>query len=117
MTSARVLVGVSFGIGQPSWLALSSEIVPVNRRVLMNGMGMILFVIGELYAALLVYEEDPKMKDLRWRWLLLLGAVPSAILGVCACLGLHESPSFLASKGRVNEARKVLDAMRQANGA
>lgn len=115
MTSARVLVGFSFGLGQPSWNAMLSEITPTDFRVMYSGLSMSLFIFGELYAALLIWEQDPKMHELRWRLLLVLGALPSAIFGGFAYFGLHESPTWLATKGRISDARAVLDSMRQEN--
>jgi len=116
MTVARMFVGISFGVGQPSWNALGTELAPTAWRIMMNGLGQTLFVVGELYSAWLIFMDDPDMKDLDWRVLLALGCVPSGILGVFAYLYLYESPSYLAATGRTVDAKKELEKMRDANG-
>ncbi|MFZ7088498.1 sugar porter family MFS transporter [Curtobacterium sp. RRHDQ10] len=42
-----------------------------------------------------------------WRWMFLVGVVPSVIYGVLALI-LPESPRYLAAKGRKDDAREVL---------
>jgi hypothetical protein len=108
-------VGFAFGLGQPSWMAMLSEITPTDSRVMYSGLSMSLFIFGELYAALLIWEQDPKMHELRWRLLLVLGALPSLVMGTFAYFSLSESPTWLATKGRISDARAVLDTMRQQN--
>merc|ERR1719401_1755455 len=49
------------------------------------------------------------------RWLLLMGAVPSVLFLVASIFLLHDSPSFLASQGRREEAKAVLESMRASN--
>jgi SP family sugar:H+ symporter-like MFS transporter len=42
-----------------------------------------------------------------WRWMFLVGVIPSVIYGVLALI-LPESPRYLAAKGRKDDAREVL---------
>jgi len=116
MALARFMVGVSIGIGQPAWNTLSVEISPVSYRVMLNAWSQISFCVGELFAAALVLLDDPAMKALDWRRLLLLGALPAAALGVPAYWLLVESPVLLAARGRAEEAEAALRTMRQQNG-
>lgn len=117
MVIFRILVGVSFGLGQPAWNALGTEIAPTAFRVTMNGMSQILFVFGEIYSAGLIWAEDPEVKDLHWRRLLILGAIPSLILGIGAYFFLIESPSYLANNAKSPEkARVVLKNLAGWNG-
>jgi hypothetical protein len=44
-----------------------------------------LFTIGESYAVLLLYLDDPNMKDLNWRRLLIQAAMLPLVLLVMAC--------------------------------
>jgi len=117
MVCFRILVGMSFGVGQPAWNTLGTELSPTDWRIVLNGLGQIFFVVGELYGAILIWSEDDQMVDLNWRRLLALGAIPSGIIGAVAYLYLLESPQLLAAKNRVSEAKDVLAQMRAYNGA
>eukprot|EP00930_Biecheleria_cincta_P101818 TRINITY_DN93467_c0_g1_i1.p1 TRINITY_DN93467_c0_g1~~TRINITY_DN93467_c0_g1_i1.p1 ORF type:complete len:477 (-),score=70.43 TRINITY_DN93467_c0_g1_i1:146-1576(-) len=113
----RMMLGVSFGFGQPSYNTLLNELVPGKWRVKMNSMAQSMFAVGELYAAMLIWWSDPSMKHLDWRWLCVMGAIPSAVGFVLCWLLLYESPSFLASKGKEQEARAVLESIKSLNKA
>ena len=61
------------------------------------------FILGELYSAILVALNDVDMKNLDWRLLIVLGAIPAITLGTLSYYWLYESPSFLAGKGKKQE--------------
>lgn len=113
----RVMVGASFGLGQPAATALVSEVSPSWARILVGSLTGMLFTFGELYSAALVWWDDPDMKDLHWRWLLATGCLPSVVGAFLALFFLHESPLWLAAQGRDKEARNILDSMRADNRA
>eukprot|EP00397_Hematodinium_sp_SG-2012_P027066 GEMP01028414.1.p1 GENE.GEMP01028414.1~~GEMP01028414.1.p1 ORF type:complete len:226 (+),score=36.94 GEMP01028414.1:178-855(+) len=77
LATMRLFVGMAFGVGQPAWNAFGSEVSPDKYRLLMNAMGQSLFSLGEIYAATLIYIDNPRMKYLDWRWLILMGSIPS----------------------------------------
>lgn len=85
MLVCRVLVGISIGIGQPSWNALSNEMTPKAWHAYVVMFSQCLFTIGESYAVLLLYLDDPNMKDLNWRRLLIQAAMLPLVLLVMAC--------------------------------
>lgn len=111
----RLLVGFSFGIGQPAWNTLATEVTPRFWRIPMQGLSQLLFVAGEIYSALLILLDDPAMQHLHWRKLLRLGAIPSACFALASFGFLLPSPSFLALKGEYEAARSVLDTMKRDN--
>jgi len=114
---ARLFVGASFGCGQPAWNTLNSELTPMWWRLPMNSFSMVLFVVGELYSAALMLYDDPNLTNLHWRWLLRMGAIPSAIWLVLSALLLVQSPNFLAVHGHYDEAVEVLESLKYTNGA
>jgi len=116
LCAARFCVGVSFGIGQPAWNTLGAEVAPANHRITMSFISQGFFILGELYSAVLLMADDPHMKDLHWRWLLRVGAIPAAVFGIASLAFLHESPSFLAVSGQSERAKEVLESMRHDNG-
>jgi len=117
LAAIRLFVGASFGVGQPAFNTLCTEVTPTHWRIFMNSFSSGLFVVGELYSALLVWYDDPDMRRLDWRWLLLMGAIPSVILFVLASFLLHEAPSFLAVEGKHEKAKEVLESMQRDNRA
>lgn len=113
----RLFVGMSFGIGQPSFQTLSSETSPVDWRIFLTGCGGALFAFGEMYSALLIAIDDPYIQEIRWRWLFCMGAIPSIVYLVLALAFLQESPFYLALTGNEKDAQKVLFNMSVDNGA
>jgi len=103
-----ILTGFSYGIGVPTWNALSSETSPTKWRFFLNGLSMAIFPVGSLHAAWLVFQYAPDLASVgqHWRTILLLERVPNIIY---LCLGLIpgfvESPHYLAVFGRDNEAK------------
>eukprot|EP00928_Gymnodinium_smaydae_P075409 TRINITY_DN58420_c0_g1_i1.p1 TRINITY_DN58420_c0_g1~~TRINITY_DN58420_c0_g1_i1.p1 ORF type:complete len:479 (+),score=77.40 TRINITY_DN58420_c0_g1_i1:86-1522(+) len=113
----RLFVGASFGIGQPAINALCSEVSPNKWRIVMNAFTQTLFIVGELYSAILVWSDDPSMRSLDWRWLLLMGALPSLVCLVFSYFFLLQSPSYFAVHGEYESALEVLESMKHDNGA
>mmetsp|Transcript_616 Transcript_616/g.1514 ORF Transcript_616/g.1514 Transcript_616/m.1514 type:complete len:512 (+) Transcript_616:119-1654(+) len=111
----RFFVGISFGIGQPAYQTLVSETTPSHGRIVMTGIGNCMMPVGEMYSALLILCNDPQMIHLDWRWLLRMGAIPSAVFGLLAFMFMKESSLFLACCGRHDETRIVLESMRSDN--
>lgn len=110
------LLGLSLGIGQPPCAVLASEIVPAEKRIHASFIGNVIFVFGEVYAVILIWVDDPSMKDLAWRWLLIVGAIPALIGLFIAYFFLYESPFYLVLRHDYDDARKVLDGLREMNG-
>lgn len=111
----RFVVGFSFGLGQPPWNVLAAEVTPAKWRVVVNGMSQSLFALGEIYSAVLVIADDPTMKNLDWRSLMRLGAIPAALFWAAATFFLQQSPFWLAQTGQHGEAREVLGIMQRDN--
>lgn len=116
MVCIRFFVGVSFGVGQPAQTTLSGEIAPSAKRLYSAGFTSVFFALGEMYSAWLIWIDDPYMKVLHWRWLLIMGAIPSAVCFVVAYFVMYESPVFLALHGKREKAHEILDWMRRWNG-
>ncbi|CAE7576718.1 SVOP [Symbiodinium natans] len=117
MSGVRMLVGFAFGLGQPAATTLLNEVSPRRWRYMLIGQAMALFCFGELYAAWLIWLDDPMMKSLDWRWLCMVGAVPSIVGLVLGYLFLDESPSYLDENGYREEALTALESLKARNGA
>ncbi|BDZ46374.1 sugar porter family MFS transporter [Naasia aerilata] len=112
------LVG-GFGIGVASVIAPTyiAEIVPAAVRGRLASLQQLAITLG-IFAALLsdallagVGDSDPSRELLfglpAWRWMFLVGVIPSVVYGYLA-LRLPESPRHLLAKDREDEARTVL---------
>jgi len=112
----RFFVGVGFGTGQPSAVAILMEISPVQSRALNQGLAQTAFAIGELYCCFVMWLDDPSLQQLNWRRTLMANAIPAFIFWLVAWALLRESPAFSAAAGKREEALETLDAMRKRNG-
>lgn len=95
-------VGADYAIGTP----LLSEFSPRSARGRLGSTLQIAWNVGYVVAFLVGYlitTSNPHA----WRWVLLSAAVP-AIVCLIARHGLPESPRWLMSKGRIEEAREAL---------
>ncbi len=101
----RLLIGVAVGADYPIATALVAEFAPSAWRArLLGGLNAMWFVGATLAAFVgffLLSVDDG------WRWMLVSSALP-AILIMLGRLSIPESPRWLASKGRVDEAQAVL---------
>lgn len=106
------------GIGFASVIAPGyiAEVSPAKHRGTLATMQQMALVTGIFMAllagAVFAWVAGSASAELwfglpAWRWMLMSAAVPSLIYGVLA-LRLPESPRFLASRGRIDEARQVL---------
>eukprot|EP00931_Biecheleriopsis_adriatica_P027561 TRINITY_DN16565_c0_g1_i1.p1 TRINITY_DN16565_c0_g1~~TRINITY_DN16565_c0_g1_i1.p1 ORF type:complete len:479 (-),score=81.48 TRINITY_DN16565_c0_g1_i1:31-1467(-) len=112
----RLLVGLGFGTGQPSAVAILLEVSPLRYRTLNQGLAQMAFAVGELYCCALLFLDDPTMTKLNWRYLLVASALPALVFWLLSLALLDESPAFLAATGKRKEAEVVLDRMQARNG-
>jgi putative MFS transporter len=102
----RFVLGLAVGADYPIATALLTEFTPRRQRGL-----LLSFLVGGWWAgAMVAYFVGYALVgvgDEIWRWMLASSAIPAAVLLV-ARLGTPESPRWLASKGRVEEARALV---------
>ncbi|MEU1806606.1 MFS transporter [Streptomyces sp. NPDC019937] len=102
----RLLIGIAIGADYPIASALTTELVPRKiRGPALSGLVLAWWVgYGVSYWAgwLLLGTGDDA-----WRWMLASGAVP-AVIFMFFRTGVPESPRWLASRGRVEEAKEVV---------
>jgi putative MFS transporter len=75
-----------------------------------------MFVGGEAYSVALILFDDPWMRNLHWRWLILMGAIPAGVLLVLGYFLIFEAPGWLALHGQYDKACEVLTGMAKKNG-
>src|SRR5690606_27682768 len=104
----RFLLGVAIGADYAIGPALLSEFVPKRRRGRLLSSLNATWTVGFVAAYGVGFVLEGPLGDDAWRWLLASSAVP-AFITLLLRLGTPESRRWVVSKGRVAEARKVVD--------
>jgi putative MFS transporter len=108
----RFLTGFGLGGAVPLDFSLFAEYLPTRNR----GRWLVLLEafwgVGTVVAAGLAWILVPTVG---WRWLLATSAVAGALV-FWVRLRVPESPRYLATAGRMDEARQVLATVAEANG-
>ncbi|MFI6273573.1 MFS transporter [Streptomyces sp. NPDC050988] len=102
----RLLIGIAIGADYPIASALTTELVPRRMRgPALSGLVLAWWVgYGVSYW---VGWALTGLGDDSWRWMLASGTVP-ALIFLFMRAGIPESPRWLASRGRVDEAKAVV---------
>ena len=113
---ARIVGGMAVGAASVLSPAYISEVAPASVRGRLTTIQQIMIITGLTAAFLVNYflaasagesTADYWLGLQAWRWMYLMQALPAAIFLV-ALLFIPESPRYLVSKHRDEEARKVL---------
>jgi putative MFS transporter len=106
LLALRFLLGVAIGADYPIATSLLAEFVPVRGRGFLLGALTFAWAAGAVTAFLVGYAMLG-LGDDAWRWMLATPAI-FGIATVLLRLGTPESPRWLMSKGRVEEAHEVV---------
>jgi sugar porter (SP) family MFS transporter len=104
LIAARFVLGIAIGAASLVVPAYIAEIAPKETRGRLVSLQQLMVTVG-IFASYLVGYAFADAGG--WRWMLGLGAVPALVMFV-GLLGLSESPRWLFSQGRFDEARGVL---------
>mmetsp|Transcript_33149 Transcript_33149/g.91356 ORF Transcript_33149/g.91356 Transcript_33149/m.91356 type:complete len:536 (+) Transcript_33149:46-1653(+) len=107
MLVCRFFFGMAYGAGCGPIVALLLECAPSKARAHLVNLGNLWFAIGEVYSALLLFMLMPSLGDYtgyQWRYVTALAIVPALVLLPGALCLLQESPHYLTTKGRHEDA-------------
>ena len=102
----RFFVGLGLGAELPVVSTYVSEFAPARIRGRLIVILEAFWALGWTAAALIGYLVIPASAD-GWRWAFALGAIP-AVYALIVRWRLPESPRWLALRGRISEAEKVV---------
>lgn len=115
LIACRFLCGLAVGISSAVVPTYINEVAPPSLRGALGAVFQMAITIGIMMAYLLGAYAFRTSYDghsfCQWRLLAYSVAVPSALLLVCGSF-VPESPGWLASKGRMEEARTNLSRLR-----
>jgi putative MFS transporter len=115
----RFLVGFGLGGELPVAAALVSEFAPARHRgrllVLLESFWAFGWVAAAIIAELLARRAEASGGSFPWRTVFLIGALP-AFYVFALRRALPESPRYLASRGRLDEAETVLRSIETDSG-
>lgn len=104
----RFVIGVAIAADYPIATALLSEWLPRRRRAQMFTTVIIIWYIGTALAYLVGYVVTELLGDGGWRWMLGSAAILATVVFLLR-LGTPESPRWLVSAGRSEEAARVIE--------
>lgn len=107
MIVLRFVIGIALGADYAIGSALLSEWLPKAQRGRVMGMLIMAWFVGATAAYVVGYALINLVDSGAWRWALGSAAIP-AVAFIIARIGTPESPRWLVSRGRFEEARAVL---------
>eukprot|EP01060_Flectonema_neradi_P007955 TRINITY_DN1566_c1_g1_i1.p1 TRINITY_DN1566_c1_g1~~TRINITY_DN1566_c1_g1_i1.p1 ORF type:complete len:491 (+),score=83.50 TRINITY_DN1566_c1_g1_i1:91-1563(+) len=107
----RGWVGIAVGFAATTVPMYIAEVAPPESRGKLVTVNNVSIVGGQVFASLVACTLDVSKTPSGWRYMLGAGAIPGAIMFI-GFLFLPESPRWLVSKGRVEDARACLTKIR-----
>ncbi|GFO08529.1 proton myo-inositol cotransporter [Plakobranchus ocellatus] len=108
----RLVSGLAFGLASVAGPIYVAETSPTSLRGWLVSINQVMICLGILVSSLMAGALS-HIGGPQWRYMVGVSAFPGA-LQVIGLLFMPESPRWLASKGRLEEARAVLGRLRKA---
>ncbi len=105
---ARILAGIAIGIASFVAPLYISEIAPVPIRGKLVSINQVALTFGIVLSYLIDYAFAGSEA---WRWMFAMAVVPAAAFGI-GLVFIPDSPRWLAARGHVDQARAVLNKIR-----
>jgi len=103
----RLLLGLMLGVDYVACSTVLSEFAPRHARGRLLSLLVIMWTVGYTLAFVIGTVLQSAVTN-SWRWILASGAIPSALIFLLR-LRLPESPPWLIQRGRLADARRIID--------
>ncbi|CAJ1953941.1 unnamed protein product [Cylindrotheca closterium] len=110
----RIILGIGIGVASLTTPIYIAEVALPEMRGQLVTINTLMITFGQFFAGMVDGVFDQFFPTTGWRFMLGLAAVPSIVM-FFGFLGLPESPRWLASKGKVDQAKQVLYILRETN--
>jgi len=107
----RVIVGIGIGVASLTTPVYIAEVALPEMRGRLVTINALMCTIGQFTAGMVDGFFDETMPVSGWRYMLGCAAIPAVVMYL-GFLKLPESPRWLVSKGKINEAKQVLEHYR-----
>ncbi|XP_054776789.1 polyol transporter 5-like [Prosopis cineraria] len=104
----RFIAGIGIGYALMIAPVYTAEVSPASSRGFLTSLPEVFINAGILFGYISNYAFSKLALRLGWRLMLGIGAIPSVLLAV-GVLAMPESPRWLVMRGRLGEARRVLN--------
>lgn len=111
--AGRVIIGLAIGVASFAVPLYISEISPTRIRGALVSMNQLAITVG-IFVSYLVDLGFAETHE-GWRWMFLIGVVPAVVLGI-GMLFLPDTPRWLISKNKEEQARMVLNKIIDPEG-
>jgi len=113
LLSAKFMLGFFLGFGVPAANAIVAESCPPAHRSNIYCLTMVLFSMGQLYSATIVWCMSPEIKhdEMHWRGMLAAATLLTVVQFGFALFFLEESPHWLLVNWKIREAEEVVAKM------
>ncbi|PAN48935.1 hypothetical protein GQ55_9G426800 [Panicum hallii var. hallii] len=108
LMAGRFIAGIGVGYALMIAPVYTAEVSPASSRGFLTSFPEVFINFGILLGYVSNYAFSHLSLKLGWRLMLGIGAAPSVVLALMV-LGMPESPRWLVMKGRLADARVVLD--------
>ncbi len=110
LIGGRFILGLAIGVGSYVAPLYISEISPPEVRGALVSLNQLAVTLGIVLSYAIDYAFADKVNG--WRYMLGLGVIPGIILFI-GMMFLPRSPRWLVSRGKLEEAKKLLKKIRQ----
>ncbi|TVT98210.1 hypothetical protein EJB05_56489, partial [Eragrostis curvula] len=108
LMAGRFVAGIGVGYALMIAPVYTAEVSPASSRGFLTSFPEVFINVGILLGYVSNYAFSHLSLRLGWRLMLGVGAAPSVVLALVV-LGMPESPRWLVMKGRLGDAKAVLD--------